>query len=64
MENAEDAFDRYHLGRAHHLLPPMYILIDKQGIIRYRRARRSGDLDGREKIEMLLGIVEELVGEE
>ena len=44
-------------------MPPLYIVIDKRGIIRHRSLRRGGK-QGTEKIEELVEIVRELIKEE
>ena len=64
MYGADDAFDRYRLGRQYHVLPPLYIIIDKHGIVRHRSWRRGGDPEGKEKIEELVEIVNGLLEED
>jgi len=61
MGEAEHAFNRYHLGFSFRLLPPMYIVIDKDGIIRHRSTRRDDNTVGTERVVKVLEIVEELV---
>lgn len=62
MENADEAYDRFRLGLNYRKLPPMYVLIDKHGIVRYRSYGEG--LDGREKIEEIAELVGELLKEE
>jgi len=56
MPNATDVCTTFRLGRDFHQLPPLYIVIDKRGIIRHRSLRRGGK-QGTEKIEELVEIV-------
>ncbi len=58
MKNCEDAFERYHLGRDFRMLPPLYIVIDKQGII-----RKKSLVQGSISLEDVASLVEELLGE-
>ena len=59
MKDAEEAFDTFRLGRAYRNLPPLYIVIDKHGVVRHR-SNGSGSISVEEVKEM----VEELLGEE
>ena len=36
MEDTAEAFDAFRLGIAHRTWPPLYIVIDKRGIVRHR----------------------------
>ena len=58
MKNCEDAYERYHLGREFRMLPPLYIVIDKQGIIRHRSTSQ-----GSISTEDVASLVEELLAE-
>ena len=58
MHHADAAFDRYHLGREFRTAPPLYIVIDKQGIIRHRSSRQ-----GSISIEEVAELVEQLLAE-
>ncbi|MDP8229057.1 MAG: hypothetical protein P9M15_06360, partial [Candidatus Electryoneaceae bacterium] len=59
MKNADVAFERYRLGRQWHCLPPMYIVIDKHGIVRFRDTGQ-----GAITLEGIAELVEELLREE
>ena len=59
MKNADVAFERYHLGRQWQCLPPLYIVIDKHGIVRFRDWGQ-----GAITLENVADLVEELLGEE
>jgi len=58
MKNAEHPFERYHLGREFRMLPPLYIVIDKQGIIRHRSFTQ-----GSISLEDVASLVEQLLAE-
>ncbi|MCF7810530.1 hypothetical protein K9N50_06040 [bacterium] len=58
MERADDAFTTYKLGRSFRTLPPMYIIIDKKGIIRHRSVDQ-----GSISLEDIADLVAELIEE-
>ena len=63
MERADEAFDRFNLGwDPYRMVPPMYIVIDKHGIVRHRSIVRGGG--GREKIVEIAEIIKELLEKE
>ncbi len=53
-----DVYARYQLGRDYRTLPPLYTVIDKQGIIRHR-STVQGSLSGQEVHDL----VEQLLSE-
>ncbi len=58
MGEAHEAFAKFRLGREYRTLPPLYILIDKHGVVRYRSLRQ-----GSISLEEVVAIIEELLGE-
>lgn len=58
MKDCDDAFYRYRLGREFRMLPPLYIVIDKQGIIRHRSY-----VQGSISLEAVAELVGELLNE-
>jgi len=58
LHHAAAAFERFHLGRQWQTVAPLYILIDKRGVIRHRSFRQ-----GSVTIEELAQLVAQLVQE-
>lgn len=58
MHHADVAFERFHLGRAWSTFAPLYIIIDKRGVIRHRSFRQ-----GSIRLERVAEMVQELVNE-
>ncbi len=58
MRDADEAFDAFKLGRAYRTWPPLYIVIDKLGVIRHRSLAQ-----GSISLEEVAQIVEELLEE-
>ena len=58
MRDAVEAFDAFRLGRAFRTWPPLYIIIDKNGVIRHRSLTQ-----GSISLEEVAQIVEELLEE-
>ena len=58
MYNAQSAFSRFRLGRAFRVLPPLYIVIDRNGVIRHRSWGQ-----GSISIGAVAGLIEELLEE-
>jgi len=58
MGEAQEAFAKFRLGREYRTLPPLYILIDKQGVVRLRSLRQ-----GSISLEEVVTMVEELLEE-
>ena len=58
MKDADKAFDAFRLGRAHRSEPPMYIVIDKHGVVRHRSLGQ-----GSISLEEVRDMVAELLGE-
>lgn len=58
MQHADDAFERFEIGPEISVWPPVYIAIDKQGIIRHRSVGL-----GSVSVEAMAHLVGELVDE-
>ena len=58
MGEAHEAYAKFRLGRDYRTLPPMYILIDKQGVVRHRSLRQ-----GSISLEEVVTKIEELLEE-
>ena len=58
MRNADDAFEDYRLGREYRTVEPLFIVIDKNGIIRHRSFDK-----GSVSIEEIRDLIEGMVGE-
>lgn len=58
MQNADEACDAYHLGREYRTLPPLFMVIDKEGMVRHRSLGR-----GSISIEAVAELVAELLEE-
>ncbi|NQU05924.1 MAG: hypothetical protein HQ568_07510 [Calditrichaeota bacterium] len=58
MEGADEAFETFNLGRSFRTLPPMYIVIDKHGIVRHRSIDQ-GSISLEEIADMVGELIEE-----
>ncbi|HHE47129.1 MAG TPA: hypothetical protein ENL08_05450 [Bacteroidetes bacterium] len=59
MRDADEAFDIFRLGRRFRTWPPLYIIIDKHGVVRHRSL-----VQGSISLEEVKAMVEELLEEE
>jgi len=58
MHHATGAFDQFHLGRAYRNAPPLYVVIDKGGIVRHR-SWRQGSISLEDVAELVDSLVRE-----
>ena len=58
LQGADEAFNCYRLGREFWTIEPLFIVIDKQGIIRHRSTGR-----GSIEIEAVAEMIEELLAQ-
>ncbi len=54
----EDVYRRYRLGREYRTLPPLYIVIDKHGVVRHRSWSQ-----GSISLEAVHALIEQLLAE-
>ena len=58
LKNADEAFTSYRLGYLFRTLPPLFIVIDKRGIVRHRSLGR-GSISIEEVAELMERLLQE-----